>query len=283
MFKKASIFFISSCFYFSGVSSNEHSLHLGNFYIKPVIGTEFAISGDALKSSTYSQTAATTLTFSDGTIVTAGATGTVDVPDVSFNDAYDQPISFGGEVGYEFDNDIDGYFKVNHVSADSKTFIAATATVNATITFGGTSSSYTAGGTLFEGTFSDYSETSFLVGGRKYFNRNKFNFSLGAGLGFSMIGDINLKVIEKISGNNNTETLKFSKDSTVFVGEINGGLNYDIDSDFTLGFDVGYKFKGASERDTTDFNTNNLDTLQSSNDSDGQHVIGILGSLSYRF
>ena len=59
----------SSCFYFSGVSSNDHSLNLGNFYVKPIVGTEIAISGDALKASTYSQTAATTLTFNDGTIV----------------------------------------------------------------------------------------------------------------------------------------------------------------------------------------------------------------------
>lgn len=283
MFRRASIFFFSSCFYFSGVSSNDHSLNLGNFYVNPIVGTEIAISGDALKASTYSQTAATTLTFNDGTIVTAGATGTVNVPDVSFDDAYNQSISFGGEVGYKFDDDFDGYFKVNHVSADAKTFVAATASVNATITFGGTSSSYSAGGTLFEGKFSDYNETSFLIGGRKYFDHNKFDFSLGAGLGFSMIGDIDLKVTEKISGSNNTETLEFSKDSTVFVGEINGGLNYDIDSDFTLGFDVGYKFKGASERDTGDFNSTNLDTLESSNDSDGQHVIGILGGLTYSF
>ena len=43
--------------------SQDYSFTNGNFYIKPHVGTEFALSGDVVNASTYSQTAATTLTF----------------------------------------------------------------------------------------------------------------------------------------------------------------------------------------------------------------------------
>ena len=92
--------------------SQDYSFTNGNFYIKPLVGTEFALSGDVVNSSSYSQTAATTLNFSDGTIVTAAATGSVDVPDVSFGDAFEQPISWGGEVGYYITDDTNLYSKL---------------------------------------------------------------------------------------------------------------------------------------------------------------------------
>ena len=72
------------------IFSQDYSFTNGNFYIKPHVGTEFALSGRC-KCFTFSQTAATTLDFSDGTIVTAAATGTVTVPDISFGDAFEQP------------------------------------------------------------------------------------------------------------------------------------------------------------------------------------------------
>ncbi len=263
--------------------SQDYSFTSGNFYIKPHVGTEFALSGDVVNASTYSQTAATTLNFSDGTIVTAAATGTVDVPDVSFGDAFEQPISWGGEIGYYITDDTNLYFKVNTVNADSETFVAATATVNATVTFNGSAQTFTAGANLFEASFSDYEEVNFMFGANRNFSFDNFSLYFGGGLGLATIDGLDLTVFELVSGSRNSETIKFSKDSTVFSGELNTGVYHTFNNNLSIGLDANYRYKGSPERDTTDFNTNDLDTLESANDADGQHVFGLMGSISYRF
>ncbi len=263
-------------------NSQDYSFTSGNFYIKPLVGTEFSISGDAVKASSISQTGSVTLDFADGTVVTAAGSGRLDVPDLSFEDVFEKSLSYGGEVGYFITDDINLYFKVNSVNADAKPFVAATANVNATITFNGTASSYT-GGTLLEGKFSDYSEVSFMFGANKQFEfENNFFLHLGGGLGFSSIDKLDLTVSELISGNKNNEKLKYTKDSTVFAGELNTGAGFNIDQ-FSIGLNASYKYKGSPERDTTDFNFDNLETLEKANDAEGQHVLGIMGSVSYRF
>ncbi len=264
-------------------NSQDYSFTNGNFYIKPLVGTEFSISGDAVKASSISQTGATTLDFADGTVVTAAVAGQMDVPEVSYDEVFEQSLSFGGEIGYFVTDDINLYFKVNSVDADAKDFVAATATVNATITFDGNASNYTAGGTLLEGKFSDYNEVSFMFGANKQFEfGNNFSLHLGGGLGFSSIDKLDLTVSELISGNKNNEKLKYTKDSTVFAGEINTGAAYNINQ-FGFGLNLNYKYKGSPERDTTDFNFDNLETLEKANDAEGQHVFGLMGSISYRF
>ncbi len=264
------------------IFSQDYSFTNGNFYIKPHVGTEFALSGDVVNASTFSQTAATTLDFSDGTIVTAAATGTVTVPDISFGDAFEQPIAWGGEVGYYVTDDTNLYFKVNRIDADSNTFVAATASVNATVTFGGNAANYT-GGTLFEASFNDYEELNYMFGAQKNFSFDNYSLYFGGGLGFASIKGLDLTVFETVTGNRNNETIKFSKDSTVFSGELNTGVYHTFSNNFSLGLDLSYKYKGSPERDTTDFNNDNLDTLEHANDADGQHVMGLNGSISYRF
>ncbi len=263
--------------------SQDYSLTNGNFYVKPLVGTEFSISGDAVKASSISQAGTTTLDFGGGTVVTANVAGQLDVPDVSYDDVFEQSLSFGGEIGYYIYDDVNLYFKVNSVTADAKDFVAATATVNGTITFGGVASNYTAGGTLLEGRFSDYGEVNFMFGANKHFEiENNFSLYLGGGLGFSSIDGMDLKVSELISGDKNHENLKYTKDSTVFAGELNTGAAYNIDQ-FAIGLNLNYRYKGSPERDTTDFNFDNVETLEHANDADGQHIFGLMGSLSYRF
>ena len=275
---------VAVSFLFPALSnSQDYSFTNGNFYIKPLVGTEFSISGDAVKASSISQTGATTLDFADGTVVTAAVAGQMDVPEVSYDEVFEQSLSFGGEIGYFVTDDINLYFKVNSVDADAKAFVAATATVNATITFDGNASNYIAGGTLLEGKFSDYNEVSFMFGANKQFEfDNNFSLHLGGGLGFSSIDKLDLTVSELISGNKNNEKLKYTKDSTVFAGEINTGAAYNINQ-FAFGLNLNYKYKGSLERDTTDFNFDNLETLEKANDAEVQHVFGLMGSISYRF
>ena len=282
--KKLSKIFVvcATCLPFT-LKSQDYSFTNGNFYIKPLVGTEFALSGNVVNASTYSQTAATTLDFADGTIVTAAATGTVDVPDVSFGDAFEQPLSWGGEIGYYLTDDVNVYFKVNKVDADSEVFTAASANVNATVTFNGSAQNFTAGGNIFEASFSDYEEVNFMFGANKNFSFDNFSLYFGGGLGFATIDGLDMTVFELVSGSRNSETIKFSKDSTVFSGELNTGVYHTFSNNFSVGLDANYRYKGAPSQDNTDFNNDNLDTLESANDAEGQHVFGLMGSISYRF
>ena len=122
-----------------------------------------------------------------------------------------------------------------------------------------------------------------MFGVNKSFSFDNFSLYFGGGLGFATIDGLDLTVFELVSGDRNNETIKFSKDSTVFSGELNTGVYHTFSNNFSIGLDANYRYKGSPDRDNTDFNTNDLDTLESANDADGQHVFGLLGSISYRF
>ena len=255
--------------------SQDRSLIIDNFYIKPLGGTEFNIGGSISQEAT--------LALGLGPITQGGrainnAAVAITAQEIDYDDAFGTMTSFGGEIGYNFSNDYFGFLRIMHNSADAQDFDAITAAAN--FTFGGQNTS------TVKGKFSDYSETSFIFGAGKSFDLlNGFHPYVSAGFGFATIDELDLTLT---AAGLSTTPIAYSKDSTVFVTDLKTGIEYLTNvfenNQLSIGFDLGYRYKGGLESDETTLNATDALALGSANDDiDGQHNFSIAGSLKLSF
>jgi len=268
--------FLSTLIILSPISlySQDRSLIIDNFYIKPLGGTEFNIGGSISQEATL----AVGGNITQGGRAIANAAVTITAQEIDYDDAFDTMTSFGGEIGYNFSNDYFGFLRIMHNSADAQDFDAITAAAN--FTFGGQNTA------TVRGKFSDYSETSFIFGAGKSFDlSNGFHPYLSAGFGFATIDGLDLTLT---AAGLSTSAIAYSKDSTVFATDLKTGVEYLTNvfesNQLSVGFDLGYRYKGGLESDETSINTTEASTLGSANDNiDGQHNFSIAGSLKLSF
>ena len=247
------------------------ALSIGKWTITPYFGATVLNNQTMVEAATLS--ASGSITFSDGSILSATAAATLNETD--FSDFYDTPLVFGADVGYMQTERLEvfGGFRYTTASGDSFTNVGSiTAAFNFTDSSGTTTA--VAIGDTIQASLGDYSSYSFSGGARHYLTDSRLAPFVGASVGYLRVDDISAKArLVNIAAQ--TGDIKYFDTSNIWTAGIQGGINFG-----KFGLQANLDYQPELNGDDSDIGLVGLGAI---NDTGGGFTVGIVARLTIAF